>query len=56
MSYCSAPKLLLVAILLACTCAAASSAVMEDVSPKMARIQRHLGRLNKPALRTIQVG
>jgi hypothetical protein len=29
---------------------------MEDVqSPKMARIQQHLGRLNKPALRTIQV-
>ncbi|CAM0911505.1 unnamed protein product [Alopecurus aequalis] len=56
MSSCSAPKLhllvpLLCSLLLACTCA---SSVMEDVSPKMARIQRHIDRLNKPALRTIQ--
>jgi hypothetical protein len=63
MSPCSAaPRLLLhlllVSLLVASTCAAASSSATEDaqyLSPKMARIQRHLDRLNKPALRTIQV-
>ncbi|XP_047072191.1 uncharacterized protein LOC124681300 [Lolium rigidum] len=61
MSSSSAPKLLLhlllVSLLLASTCATASSSATADaqyLSPKMARIQRHLDRLNKPALRTIQ--
>uniref|UniRef100_A0A3B6RMK8 Neprosin PEP catalytic domain-containing protein n=1 Tax=Triticum aestivum TaxID=4565 RepID=A0A3B6RMK8_WHEAT len=41
-------SLLLLPLLLDCTCAALPS------SPKMARIQQHLDRANKPALRTIQ--
>uniref|UniRef100_A0A453SZG9 Neprosin activation peptide domain-containing protein n=1 Tax=Aegilops tauschii subsp. strangulata TaxID=200361 RepID=A0A453SZG9_AEGTS len=41
-------SLLLLLPLLDCTCAALPSA------PKMARIQQHLDRANKPALRTIQ--